>query len=323
MGAFSNLSYLMIETNSTCNLACLSCNRSRLEEKGWRSAKNVSVQEWRKMLEVFKDCPLEMIKVEGLSEPMLHPEFDKLLQILREYFPKAFVIIATNLQYQFEKSPFLKSLAYVDMVYLSLDGIGDFYEKLRPPAQWSKAQKWLEAAKVYIPQTEREKKLHINFTVTEENVSQFEEIYKLKDEYHLASVRINLAQDWNGDRENSYHFGKSFLRQLEKYKTDVKGVAGWQYSDCFWPFEGLVVDVFGDVRQCVINTSQAPIGNIFKNDIVKLYNESQHYIDLRAKLGCNKVGKDCIHCDYHFLASTLETFFGGVYMQNAPRKFKK
>lgn len=323
MGAFSNLSYLMIETNSACNLACLSCNRSRLENEGRRKTKNVSAQEWHKMLEVFKDCPLEMIKVEGLSEPMLHPEFDQLLKILRDYFPKSFVIIATNLQYQFATSPFLKSLPYVDMVYLSLDGVGDLYEKIRPPAKWATAKKWLEEAKVYIPESERRKKLHINFTATEQNVCQLDEIYKLKDEYHLASVRINLAQDWNGDRANSHHFGNKFLEQLERYKQDVKGVAGWQYQDCFWPYEGMVVDVFGDVRQCVINTSQNPLGNIFKDDIVKLYNESPHYLDLRNKLSCNRAGKDCTNCDYRFLASTLETFFGGAYVQNTPRKFKR
>lgn len=323
MGAFSNLSYLMIETNSACNLACLSCNRTRLVEKGWRNEKKVTIEQWRRMLDVFKDCPLEIIKVEGLSEPMLHPEFDELLKIVREYFPKAFVIIATNLQYNFLTSPFLKALPFVDMVYLSIDATGDLYEKLRFPGKWSVVKNWLDVMKQEVSIEDCQKKLHINFTVTEQNIGQLPAIYQLRNNYHLASVRINLAQDWNGDRANAHVFSPSFLSELKKYKADIKGVAGWNYRDCFWAYEGIIVDVFGDVRQCVINTSQQPLGNIFSDEISKVYNEGVHYKELRKKLSCNQPGEGCENCDYKFLAPKLESLLGGAYFQNSPRKFRR
>ena len=313
----------MIETNSECNLSCLSCNRKRLVEQGQRTFKSIKLDEWEVMLDKFKECPLEIIKIEGLSEPMLHPQFNELLKKMREYFPKAYFIIATNLQYDFLKSPFLASLDYVDMVYLSIDGTGELYEALRPPAKWSKALEWLDQASLNISEAEREKKLHINFTVTKANISALPEVYKLKNKYHLASVRINLAQDWNGDQQNQYQFDKTFLDQLKPFVRDVKGVAGWSFKDCFWAYEGMVVDVFGNVRQCVINTSQEPLTNIHQENYKEYFNESPYYKNLRNSLANDLPGTACKHCDYKFLASKLEYLFEGTSIQNLPRKFKR
>jgi len=321
--AFSRLSYLMIETNSSCNLACLSCNRSLLAKKGWRSFKNLSSDEWLKTLSLFKDCPLEIIKVEGLSEPMLHPQFDSLMKLLRELFPKAFVIIATNLQYSFEQSPFLKTLPYVDMVYLSIDGIEDTYELLRPPAKWSVAKDWLESSLKKIDLCDRKNKLHLNFTATKNNVDQLPRIYELKENYQLSSVRINLAQNWNGHEINQNTFDDDFIKKLLPYKKDVKGVAGWSFKDCFWPYEGMVVDVFGNVRQCVINTSQTPLGNIWQDDVAEVFNKNINYLDTRKKLSSDSPGIGCENCDYKFLAKDLESLLGGKFIQNFPRKFKR
>ncbi len=323
MASFSNLSYLMIETNSACNLSCLSCNRSRLVEQGQRALKNLTPKEWNSMLLKFKDCPLEMIKVEGLSEPMLHPQFDQLLKMVRDYFPKAYLIIATNLQYDFTLSPFKSSLPFADMVYLSLDGTGDLYEQLRPPAKWASAVQWLEDASRILTPEERSKKLHINFTVTEKNLSNLPQIYELKNKYGLASVRINLAQDWNGDQRNQHDFGESFLDGLKPYLKDLKGVAGWSFKDCFWPYEGMVVDVFGNIRQCVINTSQVPLANIFEVNLPEFYNQSLVYQKLRKSLENDLPGEACLNCDYKYLASKLQYLFGEAYKQNLPRKFKR
>ena len=86
---FSQISYLMVETNSSCNLKCSFCNREELVAKGWREPLNISLEGFKKLLAPFKDCPIDTIKLEGISEPMMHPKFDVMARELRQSFPKA------------------------------------------------------------------------------------------------------------------------------------------------------------------------------------------------------------------------------------------
>lgn len=323
MSQFENISYLMIETNSSCNLKCTWCNRERLVKEGHREPKNVNIEEFSHMLSYFKKCSIDTIKLEGLSEPFLHPQFDQMAQTLRDFFPKAFVIIATNCQYNAEKTRFLQTLPHVDMIYLSVDGTGKVFEEHRKGASYPKLLKTFEWLKENVSEFERRKKLYINFTATEGNFHQLPEIYQLKEQYGFAGVRINLVQNWNEDEQNSHKFSDAFLEMIHQYKTDLKGVPGWEYSECFWPYSGLIVDVFGNFRQCIINTSQKPLGNIFTDDVEAFFNESAHYQDVRKKLDRNCAPDSCKNCDYQHQSKTLQEILGGKHVQNNPRKFKK
>ena len=311
----------MIETNSACNLDCRFCNRSELVAKGWREPKILALEEFQKSLAVFKDCPLDTIKIEGISEPFLHPQFDLMAAEVRNCFPNAFVIISTNLIYNLQKTAFLKTLEYVDMVYLSADGVGEKFEWSREGADWGKFIKSLDDICQNVSPEVRRKKLHLNFTCTEHNYQCLPELYKIKEERDLASVRINLAQNWSEDQENGHHFEEELLELLSAHGEDVKGVPSWQYSECFWPFQGLVVDVFGNMRQCIINTSQQPLGNIFTDDPRKIYNESQHYREVRKQLKNGCAAKSCRNCDYKHLGDYLVKILGERGEKNHPRIF--
>lgn len=309
---FREIDYLVLEANSGCNLACKFCNRKDQEALGLRAAKNMTHQELKFILDKLSVCKINMIKFEGLSEPMLHPQFHELSQILRQTFNNAFIIIATNLQYNLRKVPFLQTIPFVDMIYLSIDGVGQAYEEARPGAKFEKLIKSLDDINELVDENTRAQKLHINFTLSPENYETLPSVYELQKKYKLASVRINLAQNWNEKEKNKLSFNKKILTFLEPYKNDVKGVGGWDYNQCFWPFNGLIVDVFGDIRQCIINMSMDAVGNIFKDDIETLYNESLHFKTARSMLNKNTSPKQCQNCDYKYLAPTLYDFFGGV-----------
>lgn len=322
MKAFQNITYLMIETNSSCNLSCSWCNRERLVAEGHRENKNLSLEEFKKLLEYFKDCPIDTIKLEGLSEPFLHPHFDQLAKLLREYFPKAFVIIATNGQYNIEKTKFFQTLPYVDMIYLSVDGLKENFEKIRKGASWEKLIKNFDTID-RIATPDEKKKLHINFTANEENVRELPGIYQLKDQYKFSSVRINIVQNWNEDELSPENFSEDYYRILKQYKKDLKGVPGWDYEDCFWPYSGLVVDVYGNFRQCIINTSQKPLGNVFTSNVEEFFNDSPYYLNVREKLSNNCSPESCRTCDYKHHSEKLLSLLGEKHAQNTPRSFKR
>lgn len=308
---FANINYLMLEANSSCNLACASCNRSELEKFGLREAKTLSEEELRKILSIMKRTKVDTIKFEGLSEPMLNPKFDLMCGVLREYFPRAFVIIATNLQYSLEKTAFLRTIPYVDMVYLSIDGTGEVYERARAGAQYAKLLKSLNDVRDRVEPADRKKKLHINFVLTADNYQELPKVYEIKDKFGLGSVRVNLAQNWNEGENNKLAPTRDMIEVLKNYRDDIKGVGGWDFRDCFWPFNGLIVDVFGDVRQCIINTSMRPVGNIFRDNIEEIYNQGVHFGRVRGALSQNLAPHECRNCDYKFLSPILREIFGG------------
>lgn len=320
--ALSSLSYLVIEPNSSCNLKCITCNRLKMEKDGYRKAKNLSSNEFLAMLDQLEGAPIDTIKFEGLSEPMLHPQFDVLSKILRERYPKAFVIIATNLQYQISRTPFLDTLPYVDMVYLSIDGVEGSYEKARAGAKYTKLLKSLQFLKDQNFDSEQTQKLQINMTVTPENIFEIPKVYELKQNYNLGGVRLNLAQNWNQQEKYPYVWTNEMLIYLRSFRKDIKGVPNWKFSDCFWPHSATVIDVFGDVRQCLLKTDQKPLGNIFEQPLKEIFSSSPSLCRSRRDLEANQPGESCLNCSYKSLAKPLSYIFENDRSANAPRAWK-
>jgi len=321
MNFFEKLSYLAIEVNSFCNLHCLSCNRDRLVKEGKRTPKNMSLAEVRHILDQVKECPIDTIKFQILSEPMFHPEFEAVVKTAKEYFPNLNIIVATNLQYDLPKTPFLKMLPYVDIVYLSIDGVNETYERLRKGANFKKLLQSLQNISDLVSEEQR-KKLHINFTLTPENYKELPEVYKLKEKYNLPLVRINLAQNWNEDEFNSYQFTDEIPGELNQYARAMRGFAGWEYKACYWPYSGVTIDVYGDVRQCIINTTQDSLGNVFQVPLKTIFNDSAELNAVRSALAANKPAKSCLTCDYKFLSKPLKRIFEDLdkNSQNSARK---
>lgn len=320
---FSEISYLMIETNSSCNLKCPTCNRERLKELGMRQDKYLTLDEFKQNLSQFHKCPLEIVKLEGISEPMLHPEFHFMAEEVRRAFPDVFMIVATNCQYNLLKTPFIKTLPFADMYYLSIDGTEKIFEEARLGSSWEKLLKFFDDLVENVPEEERKKKLFINFTATSKNYLEIPKIYEMVKKYGLAGVRINLAQDWNEDRPNPHVFTDEMIEFLKQFKDDIKGSAPWKYDQCFWPNNGAVLDVFGNLRQCIINTSQEPLMNIHESSLSEFYNHSEHYKITRDNLFNNKPGNECVNCDYFHLAPVLAKIFDNEPTPNRPRTFKR
>ena len=73
----------------------------------------------------------------------MHPNFSELCKIFKQYFPDSKIITATNCQYKITDN-FTSALKYLDLIYLSIDGYKDNYEKFRKPSKWIKLIDFLE-----------------------------------------------------------------------------------------------------------------------------------------------------------------------------------
>ena len=288
------ITYAYLETTNYCNLSCTFCNRDEVVKK----LKHMSLTDWRLVLEKLKDQPIKEAKLMGLGEPFLHPKFSSICQMFKEYFPDAFLIVATNCQYKMNKN-FTDSLKFIDLLYLSIDGYKESYEKFRA-FKWSKLIKFLEELK----NINRYKcKITCNYVVNKENIIDISKIDELCENYNLEELRLNIAQDWSEDKSlsNSNTISGYTTEQIEylkkNYSENIKGKAPWTWSDCFWVNTGIYMTVEGNLKVCALNTDTESLGNIFNQSISEILN-SEKMSEIRE--GCNKniPSKHCQNCSY-------------------------
>lgn len=296
------IQYAYLETSNACNLDCKYCNRRDVV----REPKCMSLDDWKIVLDKLSTQPISDAKLMGLGEPFFYDQFHEICRLFKEKFPAAFTITATNCQYKLNQN-FIKTLPYINLLYLSIDGYEDSYERARHGAKWHTLMQFLDdLSTVDIGRT----RIAINYVVTEDNFRDIDKINALVNKKYgfIEEVRLNIAQWWNEKEEIEIAMSNDFYTTLKKYKKHVKGKAPWNYSDCFWPRRGFYMDVNGDVKICCLNTSTEPVGNIFKSSIDELLKAPKR-LKIAQECMTNRVSDHCRACDYKRLSPVLERIF--------------
>src|SRR5574337_703327 len=127
------IKYAYIETTNYCNLRCITCNRQDVIGP----LKHMSVDNFSQLMAKLQSHPIQEAKLMGMGEPFLHPHFSKITKKFKATFPTANLISSTNAQYLLTQN-MVDSMKYIDMLYISIDGAHDNYERMRPPSKWKK-----------------------------------------------------------------------------------------------------------------------------------------------------------------------------------------
>ena len=297
------ITYAYLETTNYCNLDCSFCNRSDVIGP----LKHMSLENWGKLLDGIKHHPIEEAKLMGMGEPMLHPKFDEVCRMFKETFPKCKLIVATNCQYNI-KDKFRECMKYIDVLYFSIDGYKESYERDRAPAKWKKLIRFLDQFK----SVERyDCDVVVNYVVNAYNVQDIKKIDKLRKENNLGMLRLNIAQIWDANTKMSDDIATSgYTKEQLNYLRDtwgsnIMGKSKWDFKDCFWVNNGIYTTVEGHIKMCCMNTGAEPFGNLFKNTIdeIRLMEDYQN-----VKKGCqtNNPTSHCKNCSYKELTPILE-----------------
>lgn len=300
------ITYAYIETTNYCNLECSFCNRNEVIG----ALQHMPVSKFRQLLENIKHHPIKEAKLMGMGEPMLHPQFDEICKIFKEYFPDAFLIVATNCQYPIKPGTkmgdkFNESMKYIDLLYFSIDGYKESYERDRAPAKWSKLITFLEDFK---NMNRHSCRVTCNYVVNPENVQDIQIIKdEIVDTYNLEELRLNIAQNWSEDQSMPGGYTQKDIKYLKSvWGENIKGRAEWEFSDCFWVEEGLYTTVEGNVKMCCMNTGAEPFGNLFNSTIEEI-RETKDYTAVRKGCRTNTPTSHCKNCSYKELAPMLKT----------------
>ena len=277
----------------------------------------MSLDDWEKLLDGIKHHPIEEAKLMGMGEPMLHPQFDEVCRMFKETFPNSKLIVATNCQYNIKEGlefrrKFQECLKYIDVLYFSIDGWGESYERDRAPAKWSKLLKFLKDFETI---NRHDCDYVVNYVVNAYNVDDIEKVDKLRVDNNLGMVRLNIAQIWDENTKMSDDLATSGYskEQLDYLKStwgdNIMGRSKWDFKDCFWVKEGLYTTVEGHVKMCCMNTGAKSFGNLFENSIDEIRKRDEYQ---KVKKGCstNKPTSHCKNCSYKELPPILE------YVQN-------
>lgn len=293
------LTYAYIATTNHCNLNCSFCNRIETVKE----LQHMSLSNFIKIMEQLKDNPINEVKLIGLGETFFHPQFYKICEILKSYFPNSKLISSTNCQYQISEN-LKESLKYLDVLYLSIDGYEKTYEKFRGNASWEILINFLEELKTL---NRYNCKAVINYVVNPDNIDDIQTVYdKILIPYGLEKLRLNLAQNWSEDGHIIKEYTTTQIEYLKtNWRNNIKGKAVWDYSDCFWVKTGVYITVDGNLKVCPMNTTSNPIGNVFKNSINDLRNSEKYQL---IKTGCetDTPTKHCETCSYKELVPLLQ-----------------
>ena len=302
------ITYAYLETTNYCNLRCSFCNR----EDVIGPLKHMSLDNWGKLLDGIKHHPIEEAKLMGMGEPMLHPQFDEVCRMFKETFPNAKLVVATNCQYKIDegsrfRDKFQECLKYIDLLYFSIDGWGESYERDRSPAKWSKLLKFLEDFQTI---NRYDCDCTVNYVVNAYNVDDIEKVDKLRTDNKLGMLRLNIAQIWDEETKMSDDLATSgyTMEQLDylrdNWGDNIMGKSKWDFKDCFWVQNGIYTTVEGHVKMCCLNTGAEPFGNLFENSIdeIRLMEDYQN-----VKRGCetNNPTSHCKNCSYKELTPIL------------------
>jgi radical SAM protein with 4Fe4S-binding SPASM domain len=299
------ITYAYLETTNYCNLQCSFCNRDEVIG----ALQHMPIPKFREMMERIKHHPIKEAKLMGMGEPMLHPQFDEVISIFKEYFPNAFLIVATNCQYTIKEGTqlrkrFQRALGNIDLLYFSIDGYKESYERDRSPAKWERLIRFLED---FRDMDRRGCRVTCNYVVNPQNVDDIQKVQdEIIDEYGLEELRLNIAQEWSPDKTLPGGYTKDQMIYLrEKWGKNIKGKKEWDYEDCFWVNEGLYTTVEGNVKMCALNTGAKPFGNIFETDLEEIRNSEDFQ---NVKLGCNSNNptSHCKNCSYKELVPMLK-----------------
>ena len=197
---------------------------------------------------------------------------------------------------------------YIDMLYFSIDGWGESYERDRAPAKWGKLIKFLKDFETI---NRYGCDVVVNYVVNAYNVDDIEKVDNLRKENNLGMLRLNIAQIWDEDVKMKDDIRTSgYTREHLDYLRDtwgdnIMGKSKWNYNDCFWVNNALYTTVEGNVKMCCLNTGAKPFGNLFINSIDEI-REMEDYQNVKKGCETNNPSLHCKNCSYKELSPMLK-----------------
>ena len=293
--------FAQIEPTTVCNLRCAMCERDRLDEVG-----HMRLDQFVHILDELDG--LRAVKLQGLGEPMLNPDFVPMMQALRARGIRAYSALNAT-QINADNAEALASLA--DRIELSLDSAD--------PAQFSAIRRGARlddvVARIHALVEARNRRgqfleLSANAVVHTADRAALKALFELVSRLGLDRLNLNVVQFWDVGEGNEPSEGVGLRTdELEAMAAHVESLSwDWSlparvmgptagYENCPWYRGGLYVSWQGLVTPCCQRPDPRTInfGNLLEQPFEAIWN-SDAYRAFREALAAGRPPASCRTC---------------------------
>lgn len=297
----SRLSVAQIEITTACNLRCVNCSNGRDGSK---------VMDFSSFVNIVNRLPAGVkLAINGIGEPLLHPQFGKIVEWC-DTNKRIFSLITNGMLLDKDRVDMLSNAKMLRYVGVSLDGGSDEINNTRRPGSdlqtvlgnLTYAVKKFNSSLVQIG---------IHFTCVKQNVSDFEILVNKVKELGIRKVTVAGLYIWDEQLRKDEVTYEDFVAAngAEKQFADKFGdmsisvmlpgkFAKRNRPHCIQPWNFAFVSVDGEIFPCCQQVSDlgssGSLGNIFQSEFFSIWN-GRDYKELRKQiaLGGASMCRDC------------------------------
>ena len=302
---------IMLELTNHCNLACITCPREydygRQMDKGMMTvgqAKSIIDEIWPY---------LDSIGLTGMGETFLYRDIEEIVDYIKMKNRGIIISVSTNAVLPDFMDKVTPLIGKIDTIQISIDGLGDVYERIRLKASYQELDKNLRSLVGLCKGSETT--LMLNMVVTKENYLQMPDLVRYANETgidYMDFTLFNLASVTSIDR-SYYEFYKSdrFLGAVSKLDVAIKTntkvtVTGRNFetdngfNKCPFPWTRFYICWNGFVAPCCAKPfpKELNFGNVFEDSVINILNSSP-YQSFRKLWYRNETPGFCDKC--HFI----------------------
>ncbi|MCX6967074.1 MAG: radical SAM protein, partial [Verrucomicrobia bacterium] len=292
---------IQLEPTVRCNLHCITCSRDTVI--GSYKKTDLELTEVDQILSLFPN--LRSVKLQGLGEPMLHPQIARILQKFQERNIRIWTISNGTL-FNTEKYRRL-ILDYVSDIAVSFDSVNkEVFGFLRG----TDMDKVIQGARQLIAERDDAQKqvlIGLNTTVSHKNFTELDRFYDLARDLKIDYLSLNEVENWMIQTDLGFKESAAFVAESRKHAAEIKkavsrlrfkllrsGIlssysnSGKRLGNCFWPFKSLFISVEGAVTPCClrVNREHALVKDLFNAGSVEEVWGSEAYRNLRKAHLC-------------------------------------
>lgn len=271
--------HIQIEPTVRCNLDCITCSRGQVIQNYKKM--DMSLEEIDQILSFLPN--LRSVKLQGLGEPLFHPQIVEILQKFKQKGIKVWMISNGTLFLQEKYRNIV--LDYVSDIAVSFDSVNkETFNQLRKGADMDRV---LDGIKLLVG--DRNKKnadvaIGINFVISHKNYFELDKLSDFAISLKLDYITVADVENWMIPGEQGYEASVSFVTESRKYAREIdesvkklrirllkKGILlGYKnrekrLGNCHWPFNSMFITVEGLVTPCCMRMhSSHSFGNVIE-----------------------------------------------------------
>lgn len=307
-------SSIMIELTNHCNLKCITCPREYIYggemDKGY-----INIENFKKIIDEI--CPyVDSIGLTGLGETFLYKNIFEAVDYIRSKSKGTIISCSINAHLKNSVETASKLAGKIDTIQISVDGIGDVYNKVRIRGDYNFFIENVRGIADAVKNSGTD--LMFNMVVLKENYFQMTEVLKLCSEIgvgYLNIIPMNIVS--MPDMDKSYY---GFYR-TEEFKNEVDRInksacehpeveltlfdfdSEYNIQNCrfFWNYFYITWD--GYVPPCCAKPfpKELNFGNVFGDGVLNVLNSKsvKAFRKLWYQKKSHKFCDKCFYVDYN------------------------